>query len=123
MAASILSEIGDRSFSNDGKLAKFAGLTWHQKESNNFHSEETRIHKSGNKYLRYYLVQAANSVKKYSYEFNSFYSKKYKEVNKPQHKRALVLTARKLIRVIFILLRDNTLFDSSKLRGTNGGDK
>lgn len=119
--ASILSEIGDKYFANDGKLAKFAGITWHKKESNNFSSEETRMHKSGNKYLRFYLVQAANSVKNYSTEFNSFYSKKYKEVNKHQHKRALVLTARKLIRVIFILLRDNCLYNPSKVSGTGGG--
>jgi transposase len=121
-AASILSEIGSRHFSNDGKLAKFAGITWFHKESNKFSSEETRMTKAGNIYLRYYLLQAANSVKNYCYEFGIYYHKKYNEVNKHQHKRAIALSARKLIRVIFILLRDKTLYDPSRYLNATGGD-
>ena len=39
-----------------------------------------------------------------------YYDLKYKEVNKHQHKRALALTARKLVRLVFRLLKDNRLY-------------
>ncbi|SFK34822.1 hypothetical protein SAMN04488569_10251, partial [Marinilactibacillus piezotolerans] len=40
----------------------------------------------------------------------AYYQKKYKEVPKTQHKRALVLTARKLVRLVFALLSDHQLY-------------
>ena len=66
--------------------------------------------KSGNRFLRYYLLEAANSVRRYDSEFNRYYNLKYKEVNQFQHKRALALTARKLVRVVYRLLKDNRLY-------------
>ncbi|MER2171294.1 MAG: IS110 family transposase, partial [Psychrobacillus psychrodurans] len=60
--------------------------------------------------LRYYLVQAADAVRKYDTEYKAFYQKKYQEVTKHQHKRALVLTARKLVRLVHSLLRTNQLY-------------
>ena len=61
--------------------------------------------KSGNRYLRYYLLEAANSVRRCDSEFRRYYDLKFKEVNKYQHKRALALTARKLVRLVFRLLK------------------
>ncbi len=78
--------------------------------------------KYGNKYLRYYLIQAANSVKNYCPEYKEFYFKKHKESTKHKHKRALVLSARKLVRLIFVLLRDNVLYDPSQYLNSSGGD-
>ena len=121
-AATILAEIGNRQFKNNNSMAKFAGLTWQHKQSGNYSNEETRMQKSGDTYLRYSLIQAANSVKNYCPEFNAYYHKKYDETSKHKHKRALVLTARKLVRVIFILLRDNTLYNPSRTIKTKGGD-
>lgn len=66
--------------------------------------------KSGNRYLRYYLLEAANSVRRCESEFRRYYDLKFKEVNKFQHKRALALTARKLVRLVFRLLKDNRLY-------------
>ena len=66
--------------------------------------------KSGNCYLRYYLLEAANSVRRCDSEFRRYYNLKYHEVNKFQHKRALALTARKLVRLVFRLLKDNRLY-------------
>nr|WP_267459258.1 hypothetical protein [Caproicibacter fermentans] len=43
-------------------------------------------------------------------EFRRYYDLKFKEVNKFQHKRALALTARKLVRLVFRLLKDNRLY-------------
>ena len=45
--------------------------------------------RTGNRYLRYYLVEAANSVKLRDDVYKSYYYKKYAEVPKHQHKRAL----------------------------------
>ena len=38
--------------------------------------------KSGNRYLRYYLLEAANSVRRCDSEFRRYYDLKFKEVNK-----------------------------------------
>ena len=63
-AAGILAEISSIIFfdSND-KLAKFARLTWRQKSFGNYHAEEKHMTKTGTKYLRYYLIEAANFVR------------------------------------------------------------
>ncbi|BFH13767.1 hypothetical protein PMJ10TS2_33950 [Paenibacillus melissococcoides] len=66
--------------------------------------------RSGNRFLRYYLVEAANSVKNRDPEFREYYRKKFNEVPKHQHKRALVLTARKLVRLVDVLLRNDQLY-------------
>ena len=58
----------------------------------------------------YYLLEAANSVRRCDSEFRRYYDLKYKEVNRHQHKRALALTARKLVRLVFRLLKDNRLY-------------
>lgn len=121
-SACIIAEIGSRNFLTDAKLAKFAGLTWNHYQSNQFDGDETHLNKSGNLYLRYYLIQAANSVKNHCPEFQAFYMKKYKESSTHHHKRALVLTARKLLRTLFVLLRDKSLYDPSKQFRTLGGD-
>lgn len=47
-------------------------------------------------------------------EYRSFYHRKYNEVNKYHHKRALALTARKLVRLVFRLLKDNCLYRAPK---------
>src|SRR5690625_2462610 len=65
---------------------------------------------NGNQYLRYYLVEATNSVRRQIPEYRDYYSKKYQEVPKHQHKRALVLTARKFVRLVDALLRKNQIY-------------
>ena len=89
---------------------RYAGLTWTEHQSGAFRAQETRLIKAANAYLRYYLVQAANSVKNREPEFRAFYAKKYHEVSKHQHKRALVLTARKLVRLIYALEKEKRLY-------------
>ncbi|MFW6030917.1 MAG: hypothetical protein ACOCRO_11790, partial [Halanaerobiales bacterium] len=84
-------------------------------------SDETSMSKFGNKYLRYYFIQAANSVKNHCQEYHDYYWKKHNESTKHKHKRSLVLSARKLVRLIFVLLRDNTLYDPSRYLETKGG--
>ena len=107
-SAGILAEIGDiNRFPNHPALAKYAGLVWTQHQSGTFESQHTRLIQSGNRYLKYYLCEAALSLVRCDTEFRRYYDLKYKEVNKYQHKRALALTARKLVRLVFRLLKDN----------------
>jgi len=115
-ASGILAEIGSiTSFSSNDALAKYAGLTWRIKESGDYSADDTNMTKTGNKYLRYYLIEAANSVRNNIPEFNVYYRKKFYEVPKHQHKRALALTSRKLVRLIFGLLTKNQIYSNSKV--------
>ena len=110
-SAGIIAEIGDiHRFDSQASVAKFAGLVWTQHQSGEFEAEHSQMIKSGNRYLRYYLLEAANSVRRCDSEFRRYYDLKFKEVNKYQHKRALALTARKLVRLVFRLLKDNRLY-------------
>ena len=110
-SAGIIAEIGDiHRFESQASVAKCAGLVWTQHQSGDFEAQNTRMIKSGNRYLRYYLLEAANSVRRCDSEFRRYYDLKFHEVNKFQHKRALALTARKLVRVVFRLLKDNRLY-------------
>ena len=110
-SAGIIAEIGDiHRFDSQASVAKFAGLVWHRNQSGDFEAEHSKMIKSGNRYLRYYLLEAANSVRRCDSEFRRYYDLKFKEVNKYQHKRALALTARKLVRLVFRLLKDNRLY-------------
>jgi len=108
-SAGIMAEIGDlsRFQCDEAKVAKFAGLTWRQTQSGDFRAQETRISRCGNRYLRYYLCEAANSVRLCDPEYAAYYQRKHDEVPKHQHKRAIVLTARKLVRLVVRLLTTN----------------
>jgi transposase len=110
-AAGIIAEIGQiQRFDDEAKIAKYAGLYWKRKQSGNFESERTTMTKTGNHYLRYYLIEAANSVMRNEPVYREYYLKKYHEVPKHQHKRALVLTARKFVRMVDVLLRNHQLY-------------
>ena len=110
-SAGIIAEIGDiNRFKAHASLAKYAGLTWSQHQSGTFEAQNTRLIKSGNRFLKYYLCEAANALVRCDTEYRRYYDLKYKEVNKYQHKRALTLTARKLVRLVFRLLKDNRLY-------------
>ena len=113
-SAGIIAEIGDiNRFDNQARLAKYAGLVWKENKSGMFEGQITRQIKSGNRFLKYYLCEAAFSLVRCDTEYRRFYDLKYKEVNKYQHNRALALTARKLVRLVFRLLKDNRLYISA----------
>src|SRR5690606_1362054 len=110
-SAGIQAEIGQiERFESEAKIAKYAGLYWRKHQSGRFTADDTSLSRNGNQYLRYYLVEAASSVRRHDSEFKEYYSKKYDEVPKHQHKRALVLTARKLVRLVDALLRKNQIY-------------
>jgi transposase len=108
ITAGIVAEIADiHRFPDHPQLAKFVGLVWRKHASGGFVAEETRLAKTGNVYLRYYLIEGANLMRQHNLEYKAYYRRKFAEVPKHQHKRALVLTARKLVRLVFALLTQN----------------
>lgn len=116
-SAGILAEIGDiHRFPNQAALAKYAGLVWNKHQSGDFEAQNTRLIKSGNRFLKYYLCEAALSLVRCDAEYSRFYHLKYKEANKYQHKRALALTARKFVRLTFTLLKESRLYIPSEQR-------
>lgn len=108
-AAGIIAEIGDlaRFEYNEAKVASYAGLKWPRVQSADFQGDDSRLSRSGNRFLRYYLCEAAQVVRLHAPEYRDYYHRKYREVRKHQHKRAVVLTARKLVRLIVRLLTTN----------------
>lgn len=110
-SAGLLAEIGDiHRFKDHAALAKYAGITWTRYQSGDYEASNTRLILSGNKYLKYYFLEAANKVRMHDTEFKRYYQSKFKEVPKHQHKRALALTARKLVRLVYSLLNTNQLY-------------
>lgn len=107
--AGILAEIGNPQRFNydESKVAKFAGFKWRKTGSAAFTADETRMTRTGNPFLRYYFCEAAFSVQRCDSEYGAFFQRKFKEVRTHQHKRATVLTARKLVRLVMRLLATN----------------
>ena len=92
-SAGLIAVLGDVScFADDDAIALFAGLTWPAHESGQFQAKETPLSQRGNRYLRYYLVEAANSVRRHCPEYADYYAAKYAQTPKHPHQRALVLT-------------------------------
>jgi hypothetical protein len=119
-AAGILAEIGDITYFPDDDRRhhrhrwwrlQFAGLTWPPDESGQHTSDAPPLARTGNAYVRHYLVEAANSVRRHDARYAAYYQRKVAEGTQPAHPRALVLTARKLTRLVFALLRDDRAYD------------
>ena len=114
-SAGIIAEIGDiNRFPSQAQLAKYAGLAWRQHQSGDFEAQNTRLIRTGNRFLKYYLGEAAMSLVRCDAEYRRFYHLKYNEVNTYQQKRTLPLTARKLVRLVYRLLKDNRLYIAPK---------
>jgi hypothetical protein len=71
--------------------------------------------------LRYYLCEAANSVRMHDASYAAYYEKKYNEVPKHKHKRAVTLTARKLVRLVVRLLTTNEPYQARRQEETTSG--
>jgi transposase len=111
IAAGLIAEIaGISRFEDDDALAKFAGIYWNKHQSGEFTADESELRRRGNKYLRYYFTQAADHMRIWLPEYRDFYSRKFMESKTHHHKRALILTSRKAVRLVFALLHDNKLY-------------
>jgi transposase len=95
-------------------VAKLAGLWWPRADSGDLVAEDRRLAKTGNRYLRYYFVQAAYGMRRHIPAYARFYGLKFREATKHKHKRALVLTARKSIGLFVGLLHRKEAYRSKE---------
>lgn len=112
LGAMILAEIGDiKRFSSPAKLLSFAGAEPSVYESGKFAATSGTMVKRGSPYLRWALLQAARTVPLYSTTFSAYFNKK---INEGKHYCvAASHCAKKLVRVIFALLNNNSPFADS----------
>jgi hypothetical protein len=85
-------------------VAKMAGLWWPRHDSGHVQGLKPYLARERNPHLRYWFVQAAYTLQRYQPDYRRFYWKKYHDAHNHHHKRAIVLTARKAVRLIFALL-------------------
>jgi len=116
-AAGIIAEIGNlQRFNFDqAKVAKFAGFKWRKTSSGDFTADDTRLTRTGNPYLRYYFCEAAFAVQRCDREYAAYFQRKFSEARTHQFKRAQVLTARKLVRLVVRLLATNQTYRPRRL--------
>jgi transposase len=95
-------------------VAKLAGLWWPKADSGDFVAEDRRMAKTGNRYLRYYFIQAANGMRRQIPAYARFYGLKFREATRHKHKRALVLSARKSIGLFVGLLHRKEAYRSKE---------
>ena len=63
------------------------------------------------------LLKLPDSVKTHNPIYRAFYEKKKKEATRRQHKRVLVLAARKLLRLIYAMLSRREIYQPEKAAG------
>jgi transposase len=108
ITAGLLAEIVDISrFPEHKHLAQYFGISWTKCFSAGSPTRDSRMTKVGNPYGRYYFVLGADKLRQFNLEYKAYYWRKYNEVSKHQYKRALVFTARKLVRLVHALLTKN----------------
>ena len=113
-AAIIYAEYGDISnFSSPSQMLAFAGLEPGINDSGT-ESHGGRMVKRGSSQLRYVLMNCALPLIRFDVTFAAYYAKKRSE-GKP-HRVAMSHVAKKLVRVIFALERQNTDFIAQALR-------
>ena len=83
--------------------------------SADFQAEETPIIHNCNRYWGYYFCEAANTVRLHDVAYATYYDGKFHEVPKHPHKRAVVLTARKLGRLVVRRLTTNQPYRPRRL--------
>ena len=106
LGAIIISEIGNiNNFSSPSKLQAFAGLDPSVYQSGNYNASSTPLVKRGSTYLRWAFMQAARLV---AYRDGTFAAYQEKKLAEGKHYFvALTHVAKKLIRVVFHLLKTN----------------
>lgn len=109
LASIIMAEIGDiNRFDTPSQLQAFAGLDPATHQSGKFVAKDVSMVKRGSPYLRWALLTAARTVAMRDLCFKNYYQKKRAEGK--HHNVALTHVAKKLIRVVFKLLKTNTKF-------------
>lgn len=111
--ALILGEIGDiNDFESADKLLAYAGLDPSVYQSGKYEANQNTISKRGSKYLRYALHLASGIIWQHDEIFHDYYIKKEKE-----GKHYYVILGhidKKLVRVIYTILKKDIPFSSQK---------
>lgn len=109
LGAILISEIGSiENFTNPAKLLAFAGLDPAIYQSGQYNASSTPMVKRGSTYLRWGLMQAARLVAYRDETFSTYFGKKLSEGK--HYYVALTHVAKKLVRVLFHLLRTGQNF-------------
>ena len=112
---SILAELGDiNNYNKAAQIIKRAGVAPLVYESSKYQAKHTAITKSGSKYLRKTLYQIILPVIRYNPVFQKYYDLKISQGK--SHRCACGHCVRKLLRIIFHLLKTNQKFDPALLR-------
>lgn len=114
LGAIILAEIKNiDNFSSPAQLQAFAGLEPSIYQSGQMNNSG-RMVKRGSHYLRYALIQAAKLICVHSPHFQAYLTMKRSQGK--HYNVAVSHAAKKLIRIIYHLLKTNQTFDETKLR-------
>ena len=113
-AAVIYAEYGDMSnYNNPGQLLAFAGIEPSVNDSGT-ESHGGRMVKRGSSQLRYTLINCCLPLIRFDMTFAAYYAKKRAE-GKP-HRVAITHVAKKLIRVIYALERQDVDYNAQLIR-------
>jgi len=113
-AAFILAEIGNiENFDSPSKLLAFAGLDPSTYQSGKFTATHATMVKRGSKYLRWALLNSTRLVCMRDANFNDFKNKKLAEGK--HYFVALSHVSKKLVRVIYYLLKTNQSYQLQKV--------
>ena len=113
IAPIILAEIGDiNNFSTTSKLTAFAGIDPSENQSGNKKSTDEKTSKRGSPYLRHAIYQAAFIASNNDPVMHDYYVKKRAEGK--HHYVALAGVERKLLGIIFHVLKENRDYRPSK---------
>lgn len=112
--ASILSKIGSIfHFKSDASLVKYVSFHWKENDSSNFTADEKHSANTCNKYLKYDVTQPTQMLLMHYFDYTtSFHHRSIMEISTHKHRRTLILTSRKLVHLIYVLLCDNKLYFS-----------
>lgn len=109
LASIMLAEIGEiERFSTPAKLLAFAGMEPSTYQSGKFTASRTPMVKRGSTYLRWAIMQATRLVSMRDTTFSKYMNKKRSEGK--HYSVAQSHVGKKLIRVIFYLLKNNVAF-------------
>ena len=112
---SILAELGDiNNYSKASQIIKRAGVAPLTYESSQYKAEHTAITKKGSKYLRKTLYQIILPIINNNETFRKYYDLKISQGK--SHRCACGHCVRKLLRIIFHLLKTDQKFDPALLR-------
>ena len=112
MGAMIIAEIGDfHDFDSAEKILAYAGMEPSVYQSSQMTSTHAKMVKRGSRYLRFALFNAARYVCHWDPTFNAYLKKKRSE-GKP-YNVAVSHAAKKLVRVMYYLIKNNQAFRKS----------